>query len=323
MLVLGGLGEKTSSRGFNRATQMKRPVGSSIKPIGVVLPALNENLITAATLFKDEPTTFTNYNGDIWSPTDNDDTYRGTISVRQALESSQNIPFIKIIQQLTAESSMKYLRNMGITSLTDKDMNLSLALGALEEGISPLELAGSYNTIANDGVYIEPTFYTKITSDTGKTILKSKQSKKRIVSKDVAFILKELLTEPVNGELGTAKYCKIENIDVAAKTGTTNENYDRWLCGFTPYYTSSCWYGFDMNETIEYTSKTNPAGLIWSRVMKDIHSGLQPAKFKMPNGVTTLSVCRDTGLKATENCTNTYTEYFVKETNLESCTKHR
>lgn len=323
--MFGGLGEKTSSRGFNRVTQMKRPTGSAIKPVGVLLPAINEGLITSATMFNDAPETFLNYNGDVWNPTDNDDNYRGNITVRQALESSQNIPFVKIMQKLTAESSMKYLRNMGITSLTDKDMNLSLALGALEIGISPLELAGSYNTIANDGIYIEPTFYSKITSNDGKTVLlKSKQTKTRIISKDVAFILKELLTEPVNGELGTAKYCKMDGIDVAAKTGTTNESYDRWLCGFTPYYTSSCWYGFDMNETVEYTtSKTNPAGLIWARVMKDIHSGLQPAKFKMPNGVTTLSVCRDTGLKATENCTNTYTEYFVKETSLETCTKHR
>lgn len=171
------------------------------------------------------------------------------------------------------------------------------------------------------GVYIEPTFYTKIDSHSNETILKSKQKKRRVISKDSAYILKQLLTEPVTGSSGTATYCAISGMDVAAKTGTTNENYDRWLCGFTPYYTAVCWFGFDMNESINFNGK-NPAGLIWSSVMKDIHSNLPGKRFEKTNGVVTATICRDSGKVANSSCPNTFTEYFLKGTVPGNCTQH-
>ena len=112
---------------------------------------------------------------------------------------------------------------------------------------------------ANDGEYIEPTFYTKAEKKNGTTIIKTTQKKRRVFSKEVAYIVKELLTQPVLGSNGTATYCKINGVDVAAKTGTTDENYDRWLCGFTPYYTGVTWFGFDQNETVNFNQR-NPAG---------------------------------------------------------------
>lgn len=172
-----------------------------------------------------------------------------------------------------------------------------------------------------NGIYIEPTFYTKIISTSGEDILISKQKKRRVFSKDVSCILKQLLTEPVKGTYGTATYCSISGIDVAAKTGTTNENYDRWLCGFTPYYTAVCWYGFDMNESINFNGK-NPAGLIWSNVMKNIHSGLPNAKFEISSGVVTRTICKASGKIANSNCPNTFTEYFLKDTIPTNCTQH-
>ena len=314
----GGLGEKTKSRGFNRATQMKRQTGSSMKPVAVLAPAIEKKLVTNVTVFADEPTTFTDYNGEAYSPIDYDN-YKGSITLRQAVESSQNIPFVKLMEQLTPQVSIRYLKK--ITTLNDKDVNLALALGGLDQGISPLEFAGAYSSIANDGVYIEPTFYTKIDSHSNETILVSKQKKRRVISKDSAFILKQLLTEPVTGSAGTATYCSISGMDVAAKTGTTNENYDRWLCGFTPYYTAVCWYGFDMNESINFNGK-NPAGLIWSSVMKNIHSGLPSKKFEKTDGVVTSTICRDSGKVANSSCPNTFTEYFLKGTVPDMCTQH-
>ena len=316
----GGLGEKTKSRGFNRATQMKRQTGSSMKPVAVLAPAIEKKLVTNVTVFADEPTTFTDYNGEAYSPIDYDN-YKGSITLRQAVESSQNIPFVKIMEQLTPQVSIRYLKKMGITTLNDKDVNLALALGGLDQGISPLEFAGAYSSIANDGIYIEPTFYTKINSHSNETVLISKQKKRRVISKDAAFILKQLLTEPVTGSAGTATYCSISGMDVAAKTGTTNENYDRWLCGFTPYYTAVCWYGFDMNESINFNGK-NPAGLIWSSVMKNIHSGLPSKKFEKTDGVVTSIICRASGKVANSSCPNTFTEYFLKGTIPDMCTQH-
>ena len=317
---VGGLGVKNNYRSFNRVTQMKRQTGSAMKPIAVLLPSIDKRIVTNVTVIADEPTTFIDYNNKQYSPIDYDP-YRGSITLRQAVETSQNIPFVKIMENLTPQVSIKYLKKMGITSLNDNDVNLSLALGGLDVGISPLEFAGAYSTIANDGIYIEPTFYSRVDLSSGETLMKSKQTKRKVFSKDVACVLKNLLIQPVKGEKGTATYCSISGIDVAAKTGTTNENYDRWLCGFTPYYTSVCWYGFDTNESIEFEGK-NPAGLIWSAVMNKIHSNLPKKTFELTSGVETAIVCNDSGKLATPNCKDTYKEYFLSGTKPEKCTMH-
>ena len=314
---VGGLGEKTTSRGLNRATQSIRQTGSAIKPMAILGPALEKKIITNATIFDDTEKIFK----DGYKPK-NYDGYLGKITVRRAVESSQNIPFVEIMEKLKPENSIKYLEKMGITTLTEKDKNLALALGGLEKGISPLEMAAAYATIANDGIYIEPTFYTTILNKSGKEFLKSNPEKHRVFEENVSYVLKELLTQPVLGANGTARYCKIQGIDVAAKTGTTDDDFDRWLCGFTPYYTAATWFGYDNNETI-YFNKQNPAGLIWSNVMKNIHKNLSDKTFQKPSWVQEEKICADTGKKANGGCPNTYTEYFVFGTVPGNCTEHK
>ena len=312
----GGLGEKETFRGLNRATQSQRQTGSSIKPLAVLIPGIDKKEFTASTIYDDERKTFAgNYKPG------NNDGYLGKITVRRALESSQNIPFVEMMEEITPKKAISYLKDMGITSLTEEDENLALALGGLQNGITPLEMAGAYATIANDGKYIEPTFYTSVTNKKGKTVLKAKQKTKNVFSKQVAYVLKELLKQPVEGTYGTATYCRISGIDVAAKTGTTDENYDKWLCGFTPYYTAVTWYGFDQNESIRYNNQ-NPAGIIWANVMRNIHNGLSGKSFEKPSWITTETICKDTGMVARTGCNNTYTEYFLWGTAPDLCTKH-
>ncbi len=313
---VGGLGEKDTARGLNRATQSVRQTGSAIKPLAVLAPALDKKIITPASIYDDTQKVFE----DNYSP-ENYDGYLGEITVRRALESSQNIPFVEIMEELKPKNSIKYLEKMGISTLTDKDNNLSLALGGLEKGISPLEMASAYATIANGGTYIEPTFYTTIVNRLGKTVLESNPKEKRVISQNVAYVLSELLTQPVQGANGTATYCSISGMDVAAKTGTTDENYDRWLCGFTPYYTAVTWFGYDQNETVYYNNQ-NPAGLIWANVMKSIHSDLEGKRFEKPSGVTEATICAKTGKLANTGCPNTYTEYFVWGTVPGTCDIH-
>lgn len=312
----GGLGKKTKARALNRATQSVRQTGSSIKPLSILIPAIDKKIITAASIYDDTERDF----AEGYHPTDYNPSL-GKITVRRAVESSQNIPFVEIMEQLKPKASIQYLKKMGITSLTKEDETLVLALGGLQEGISPLEMAGAYSMIANDGEYIEPTFYSTIENEAGKTILKTKQKKKRVVSKEVAYIVKNILTQPVNGANGTATYCKISGVDVAAKTGTTDYNYDRWLCGFTPYCTAVTWYGYDENELIEFDKK-NPAGLLWANVMSRIHAGLNSARFEKPSTVSSCTICAETGKKATTGCQNTYTEYFLWLTTPGLCDKH-
>lgn len=313
---VGGLGKKDTVRPLNRVTQSIRQTGSAIKPLAILAPAIDKKIITASSIYDDTEKGFEKgyHPFDYTKPL-------GPITVRRAVESSQNVPFVEIMEQLTPDTSMKYLKNMGISSLTDEDANLALALGGLDSGISPLEMAAGYATIANDGQYIEPSFYTLVERRNGKALVKSKQKKKVVFSKEAAYIVKELLTQPILGENGTAKYCKVNNISTAAKTGTTDDNYDRWLCGFTPYYTAATWFGYDINESIEF-SGLNPAGSIWSNVMNKIHSDLPSASFEKPSKVIYEIICTDTGKKATTNCVHTTPEYFLKDTVPDLCTVH-
>ena len=312
----GGLGEKETFRGLNRATQSQRQTGSSIKPLAVLAPGIDKKIFTASTMYNDKKTTFS----DGYAPGNNSG-YLGEITVRRALESSQNVPFVEMMEQVTPRRAISYLENMGITSLSSEDESLALALGGLQHGITPLEMAGAYATIANDGVYIEPTFYTSIVNSKGRSVLEAKQEKRTVFSEQVAFVLKQLLRQPVEGRYGTATYCSISGIDVAAKTGTTDDNYDKWLCGFTPYYTAVTWYGFDNNESIYYYNQ-NPAGIIWANVMRSVHNGLTGARFTEPSWITTVEICADTGMQARTGCNNTYTEYYLWGTEPDLCTKH-
>lgn len=316
----GGLGEKTSSRGFNRATSAVRQTGSAGKPISVLIPGFCEKEITAASVFVDIETTFDDGTEEGYTPTDYNG-FKGAITLRRAVESSQNIPFVKIMEKITPATSIRYMKRMGITTLTNLDNNLNLALGGLDKGISPLEMAGAYATIANDGRYIEPTFYKNIQNADGNIILTSRQKTRRVFSSDIAYVIKELLTQPVKGTYGTATYSKIQGIETSAKTGTTNDNYDRWLCGFTPYYTAVTWYGFDKNETISFNGK-NPAGLIWADVMKEIHKNLDNKNFEKPASIEEAKICPSSGKVANSRCKNTYTEYFVHGSVPETCTVH-
>lgn len=321
--TVGGLGEKTTSFGLNRATQSVRQTGSSMKPLAVLVPGIDTGSITAASVFDDVPTNFGSYNPGNYNH------YKGLETVRYSIETSQNIPMLKALQQIGIETSMEYLQNMGISTLHEDDNYLGLSLGGLTRGVSPLEMAGAYATIANDGVYIEPTFYTKVVDANGNTILESKQETRTVMSKAAAYVVKEILTQPVKS--GTAANCWISGMSVAAKTGTTDNSKDRWMCGFTPYYTASCWYGYDKSEVIRWWLSGNPAGTLWDNVMTPIHKGLQSKYFysSRPEGVVSASICKVSGMLAADVCKEdprgdqTYSEYFVRGTvPTEYCTCH-
>ncbi len=324
LAVSGGLGQKTG-RNLNRGTQSLRQPGSSIKPIADISPALQEKVITAATVYND---TLTDFNG--YKPHNSGDSYSGLINIRQIIAYSKNVPEVKIMRELTPSKSIDYLRNFGVSTLKkaseveagkDNDEHLSLAIGGVTDGISPLEMAGAYAAIANDGEYIEPTFYTKIVDSNGNTVLTPNQEKRRVISEQNAYIVKSIMQEPVRTAGGTATFCSISGMDVAAKTGTTDKDKDRWLCGFTPYYTAACWFGYDDPEPISGFG-TNPAGQIWDAVMTDIHKGLPSAKFTEPSGIVTQTVCKATGCLATTGCGATYREIFTSDNLPTKCEGH-
>ncbi len=316
---VGQLGEKTTSRGQNRATQSTRSTGSSFKPLATLVPGIEEGAITPATIYDDTRTSFKGVGKD-YTPK-NYNSFTGLRTVRSSVTTSQNIPFIKIMAEVGNAKCMEYLKKMGISTLDDKkDAGLATAIGGLTYGVSPLEMAGAYASIANDGTYIEPTFYSKVEDTDGKVVLEPNQKTERVCSEDAAYIVKNLLQSVVNDAGGTAAYCKISGIDVAAKTGTSNDDYDRWLCGFTNYYAGAAWFGFDQQEDVDFSG--NPAGQIFAGVMKTIHKGLPGSTFERTANIVTAKVCRESGRLATDKCANTYSEVFIKGKLPETCDAH-
>lgn len=316
VLAVGGeLGNKYAT-GWNRGTQMVRQTGSSMKPIAAVLPALQEKVITAATVYDDATTDF----GGGYKPGDYN-TPQGLINIRSCIRTSQNIPMVKIVAELGVNKSVQYLEKMGITTLENE--SLPISIGGVTNGISPLEMASAYSTIANDGVHITPTFYTKVVDSNGNTVLTPKQEKTRVISEQNAYIVRSIIKEPLQPG-GTATYCKIPGIETCAKTGSTDKYKDRWLCGMTPYYTAACWFGYDEAEGMSgiMFSGQNPAGYIWAQIMKAIHTNLPNKNFSQPTGIVSASVCKASGCIATTGCTDVYTEIFTADNMPETCQGH-
>ncbi len=323
--VGGELGEKNTVIGWNRGTQLIRQTGSSMKPIADIAPGLQEKVITAATRYDDVKTNFGGkYEPGEWNR------FLGPINIRECIRTSQNVPMVKVMRELTPDKAIEYLKKMGITTLNDNDRSLPLAIGGLDQGISPLEMAGAYGTIANDGVYVTPIFFTKVVDSNGETILTPKQEKTKVFTEQNAYLTRSIIQEPLKAG-GTAGYCAIPGMETCAKTGSTDDYVDRWLCGMTPYYTAACWFGFDNDqEPVAYANGkvysvdgNNPAGQLWSTIMKNIHKDLANKTFNKPtSGIVTLTVCKDTGCISTASCTNTYSEIFTSDNIPATCEGH-
>ena len=287
-----------------------------MKPISVIAPGLETGVLTASTVFYDGATSFGKY-----TPKNYYSGYKGPMTIREAIAISANIPHVKALQKIGLDASYNFCRDVGITDVGQE--GLALALGGLTHGTTAFNMAAAYSAIANKGVYIEPTFYSKVVDSNGNVYVQCKsieERSKRVMSEQNAYIEQSIL-ESVVKPGGTAPYCDVNGVSIACKTGTTNNDYDRWLCGFSPYYTAACWYGFEKNSTVVYNG--NPAGLIWSAIMNAIHNGLEDRAFEEPEGIVRAVVCKDSGHTATSHCSSTYVEVFKEGTVPSPCEGHR
>lgn len=281
--VIGGLGKKTTSRGLNRATQSRRQPGSSIKPLSVYGPAIEEDIINATTQVLDDEITVAG-----WSPKNSYSGYKGRISVKRAVQISSNTAAVRVLQDLGLSKSYSYLSDkFHIGGLTADDKNLSaLALGGMSSGATPKEMAAAYAVFANGGMYIEPHSYTKVVDNAGNVLLEKKTEPKRVIRDSTAYIMSDILYDVVNTSSGTGKLAKLNEMPTYGKTGTTNENKDKWFVGYTPYYVAAVWYGFDQPESINKQGVTyNISAKIWGKVMEEIHEGYKVKDFEAPDSV--------------------------------------
>lgn len=314
---------------YNYCTDMLKQTGSSIKPIAVLAAGLHNNKLTAASAFFDGPTTFPgvyNKNGTL-KVFKNEGAYHYRImTLREAIAISQNIPNLKGIMTVGINESADFCVSMGITD-ADKSRGVTLALGALTNGASTLQMAAAYAAISNNGVYIEPTFYSKVVDSKGNIVMQPKsveERSKRVLSEANAYIVKRVMQGAVMPGGTASGYGAIANMDVSAKTGTTNDNYDRWYVTFTNYYASACWFGYEYNSEVHWDGKGtwNPAGEMTANIMQFAHKDLPESRYVEPAGISHRTICKASGMTASPGCTDVYDEIFVTGTEPGPCNVH-
>ncbi len=308
--IVGGR-EKTGDRDLNRATQSRRQIGSSIKPLTVYGPAMDLGLINYSTVIDDTPVEYKPSLGRYW-PKNAPNRYDGLITLNRAIELSKNTIAIKVLKMLSVDYSYNFAKNkLHLNSLVESDRDLApLALGGLTNGLTVMEVAGAYTIFPNGGVYSAPRLYTRILRSDGTILLQKDVEQENAISADTAAVMTKIMTNVVSN--GTAAAISLDRtINVAGKTGSTNDDKDRFFAGFTPYYVGACWFGYD---TPKYLGKfsSNPAMLAWEKVMKIIHqkyideanSGGEPLKKFDFSNLVQRSFCLDSGLIPTENCSH-------------------
>jgi penicillin-binding protein 1A len=300
--LAGGIGEKDVSRSWSRASDTIRPPGSSIKPLAVYSPALEMGLITPATVVDDTPISL---NGDAW-PANSYNYYKGLTTVYEALQNSVNTISVKVLRDyVTPNLSYQFLtERFGISSLvssrgTDTDIALApLALGGLTDGVSTYEMAAAYATFANNGMYKSPRTYLRVTDSNGNVLLDNTGSSQAVLKESTVYYINTMLQNVIKN--GTGHDANFSGMTIAGKTGTTTSNKDKWFVGYSPYYTAAVWVGYDQQERIQ--SNSYLAAQMWRKVMEPLHSGLENRSFATPGNLVTVTICKDSGLLATDAC---------------------
>lgn len=318
--IVGGRGDKTESRSFNRASEATRQPGSAFKVVSGFLPALQACGMTLATTFVDEP-----YSYPDGTPVRNwwGASYRGPQSIRDAIRDSENIVSVKCFEEVTPEVGFEYLQKLGFTTLVDQrtesdgsivsDKHLSTVLGGLTDGITNLEITAAYATIANGGKYNKPIFYTEVYDHEGNLIIDNRTPEnKEVISEENAWLLTDAMHDVVTSGTGTTAN-PYSGLYAAGKTGTTSNNFDAWFCGITPYYSASIWIGYDVNTQFSAGSYHK---IMWRKIMDKIVEVKEldtSKRFEKPEGIVMATVCKESGLLPIEGC-QTKTEYFAKGT---------
>lgn len=266
--IVGGRSQKFDGYTLNRAYQSFRQPGSSFKPIAVYTPAL-ERGYTPDTTVLDE-----NLNAkDPDAPKNSNGVYSGNISLRYAVEQSKNVIAWKILNELTPKEGLSYVLNMGFSKIVSDDYVPAAALGGLTNGVSPVEMASAYAALENDGIYRTPTCIEKITDSQGNVIVSKKAlyTETAVYKKNAARMMTDILQGVITS--GTGRGLGLSNMPSAGKTGTTNDKKDGWFVGYTPYYTTSVWVGYDMPKSVPDLTGSSYPGTIWHNFMEQIHEG--------------------------------------------------
>lgn len=312
-VIIGGRGDKTESLVLNRATSSKRQAGSTIKPLVAYGPAIDTSGYTLGKIYDDVP--FYYDNGQVVK--NNDGLYLGYVPLRLALAESRNTPALQTLSDIGITTGTTYLKKFGITTLTQNDYYLPIALGSCS--VTNYEMTTAYSVFANNGEYIEPRLYTRVVDHDGNIILDNTETvSTRVIKETTAW----LMTDALHSVLldGTLHGLDVGTNYVAAKSGTSQNDKDKWVIGYTDDYTVGIWSGHDSNKAFD-TSYDVPYVYIWADIIKKTCENNISEKPEIPENIVAVEICSDSGLLAAEgfcDCdqrgSRVTTEYFIEGT---------
>lgn len=268
--MVGGRSQDMYKVTLNRAYQSFRQPGSAIKPLLVYAPAMEKLGYTPDSIVIDEKIED--------GPSNADKTYEGEITLQEAVMKSKNTIAWKLYEELTPQIGMKYLKNLVFSKITKDDYGMAACLGGFTIGVSPLEMARGYAALENDGYDREPGCITKITDAKGNVLFEAKQEAEKIYEENITRYTTSMLQSVITD--GTAKSLEMGDIPYAGKTGTTNDNRDGWFVGYSRYYTTSVWVGYDTPKRLPGLSGSSYPAYIWQDFMNAIHEEKVPLAFK-------------------------------------------
>ncbi len=268
--IVGGRSQEIKGYTLNRAFQGHRQPGSAIKPLVTYTPLFSEKYgYTADTIVVDEKKE--------GGPANSNNRYEGEITLRRAVAASKNTVAWELFQKVGINKALQYLIDMNFKKIVVDDYVPAASLGGLTYGATTLEMAAAYATIENDGVYREPTCVVRIMDARGNLIVESNLEEKEIYTPQASRIMTDILESVVKE--GTGKDARLDSMISAGKTGTTDDNKDGWFVGYTPYYTTAVWVGYDMPRTMDDLYGYTYPSRIWKAYMDDIHEELPNKAF--------------------------------------------
>ncbi|KAF0090991.1 MAG: 1A family penicillin-binding protein [Fusobacteria bacterium] len=280
--LLGG--RDYSAMGLNRVYAKGRQPGSTFKPIAAYGPAIEMGL-TANDTYVDGPISISGY-----EPKNAGSSYRGQVTVRQAVVNSINTVAVQVLYDISPRKGWEFATRLGIELADEEKYYLSIALGGIENGVTPLEMVRAYGAFGNKGVLEEPHLITKIVNKNGKVVYKYVPESKQVITPTVAWYITDLLKSVISS--GTGTQARISNLDMAGKTGTSqlpgvdNANKDIWFVGYTPNISASVWMGFDIADKENGFYNQYGGGFparFWKLFMQQYLNGETVVKFEKPN----------------------------------------
>lgn len=281
--LVGGRSDSHVFRGYNRATQLVRSPGSTIKPLAVYAPALQHGYHYDS-MVEDK---YQAYGSNKYSPKNATGTYQGKIMLYQALAESKNTTAVWLLNKIGVSEGYRSAEKFGL-KLSDSDKNLSLALGGLKKGVSPMTMASAYSAFANEGVKCDAHFIRRIVDASGKTIVDEEDADStRVVSEKVANEMTSMMIDVYKN--GTGVSAKPYGYTIAGKTGSTQGNgvdptaadTDRWYIGYTPDVVLATWVGFDSNKNSIENAGTRGGAALFKSEMEGILPKTKQSQFKV------------------------------------------